>query len=549
MNLVRPFLVFLILTLWIGPLSTAQPNSTPPSFIDANYYLPPNTATNQLAEQIVRELTPTNWPRESHPTLYLTAGAIASGKNRAVDGMVQQGFIPRQTLLIDPDAIKTRIPEYQRLKSLGDPLAGDKVHKLSMYIADRITEEALARGINAVYMTSLRYTPSALEMVNWVRRWYSNYKIQIISVRAPVRFLSARNQIRFAQLGRLVPEDILQASIQSVDRSVRLLEEKVDEVVTVSNDQDRPLAITYMLIRRPAARLLPVHIPLINVSEPKVTRIPHPPSFRILVSLDLDWTAYYPKNQNSHADQWATTETLKVNKGETIEEYRMTDGLQAFVNLLFRLRIPLVIQSGGERSRNEDLLRITDLGSIGNLFERSLRILSAEDLVPGTENPSRKVKDVELNTTAYRPEDIGHVDDIADYLLDTEQNKSTIALGPTYTFINDYDRWVLSQPVHRKYDPPSKEAWALERNKLAYVTGVVLESLERLEANRARNFREAILQIVRDSRGEWIHPHATEQRWLYWKGAQALKLVDSTWQKVKIPSEPCADLMTDTSTQ
>jgi len=184
-------------------------------------------------------------------------------------------------------------------------------------------------------------------------------------------------------------------------------------------------------------------------------------------------------------------------------------------------------------------LRNTDLGAIGNLFERSFRILSSEDLITEiVDGKSKAKKDLGLVSGIYRQEDMGHVDDRADFLMGKEQNQSTIFLGPTYSFIEDYAAWDSTNPTHLKYDPPNYEAWALERNKLAYVTGVILRARELIVSGRARHFRDAILQIIRGPDGEFISPHLPEQRYLYVIGAAALTTLDPTWQKVSIPSIP-----------
>lgn len=513
------------------------------SYIDLSYYQPPDSATELLIQSIVTQFLPRTWTPSPHPRLYLTAGPIAAGKSGAIEAMIRQRFIPEQTLLVDPDAIKMKIPEFQRLKSLNDPKAGDTVHRLSMYIADRITEEALHLGFNTVYMTSLRYTPGAINMVQWIRRWYPDYQIQIVSVRSPFRFLNDRNVARFQRSGRLVPIEIIEASTREVDRSVRALEPLVDGVITIANDQNRNPVITHVSVARPAMRILPVHISL-AADQPAAEAFPlsQIPSERMLISLDLDWTAYYPKNPRTHLDQWPQDDVIHLDGAYTEIDYRMTDGLKAFVKLLYNLQIPLMVQSGGERARNEDLLRATDTGSIGNLFERSFRILSAEDLATEWVDGKLKLKkDLQLASGIYHVEDMGHVDDRADYLMDDEQNLSTIFLGPTYTFIEDYDAWASTGPFHLKYDPPDREAWALERNKLAFVVGVILNAREMMRSGRARHFRDAIVQILRGPDGEFVSPHAPELRYLYFSGAKALTEVDETWQKVPLPENPPGD--------
>jgi hypothetical protein len=450
-----PKFLMVFVTLWfaISPALTWAHQQPTDRFIDLDYYSPPDEPTAKMIEQVVTSLlTPPKWPTE-RPTLILTAGAMASGKSVVVELMKELGWIPPHFFTIDPDAIKERLPLYQLLKSQRDPSAGNQVHTQSMFVSDRLVEESLARGWSTIYMTSLRHTPSAARMIQWVRKWYPAYNIQILYVRSPLRFLSVRNRTRYEITQRLVPDSTLIDSIQQVDQSVRALEPLVDSVITVANEQTRTPRITYYSHHKPVPQIHFVNQP---IAGPNIFIPPahDPPLPRMLVGMDWDWTSAYPLLDGS---------------------FRWTDGLPEYFRVLHRLKIPFLYTSGGDLIRNENVLREVDLNEHGQLFELSLRVLSKMDLVPNA--AGRPAKNLDSFSQIYSQTDMAHVDDQDNYLLNSAQNRSLIHLGATYVFVDDYDSWILSkgeQPLD-KYDPPSKEDWALERNKLAFALGIILQ--------------------------------------------------------------------------
>jgi hypothetical protein len=237
----------------------------------------------------------------------------------------------------------------------------------------------------------------------------------------------------------------------------------------------------------------------------------------MLVGMDWDWTSAYPLPSG---------------------EFRWSDGLVEFFKVLVKLKVPFLYTSGGDLIRNENVLRNVDLGEHGQLFELSLRILSKADIVQNSAGGRSKTLD--FFSQVYTHEDMIHVDDQIDYLLNSDQNRSLLYVGPTYTFVDDYDEWRKSvdEKTMHKYDPPSKEAWALERNKLAFSLGVLLQAREDLLNHRAASFQEAVYNLLRDPMGQRISPHSLELRHFYFEGAEAMAEENPDWQKVVIPPDP-----------
>jgi predicted ABC-type ATPase len=76
--------------------------------------------------------------RSAHPTATFMGGGPASGKSEMLK------MRPAKGVIIDPDAIKAQLPEYQSMLDAGDKSAAAYVHEESSAIAKKIVAEAVA---------------------------------------------------------------------------------------------------------------------------------------------------------------------------------------------------------------------------------------------------------------------------------------------------------------------------------------------------------------------------------------------------------------------
>lgn len=84
-----------------------------------------------------------------NPTIYFNGGGSASGKSTATESGLF-GDVPtlknKRGICIDPDEIKTKIPEYQQMVESGDPNAAAYAHEESSALAKLIQQRSIKSG-------------------------------------------------------------------------------------------------------------------------------------------------------------------------------------------------------------------------------------------------------------------------------------------------------------------------------------------------------------------------------------------------------------------
>lgn len=98
-----------------------------------------------LHDRIVAEHFEGLTPAAGRAEIMVTGGGPASGK-----GSILKNIEAPNHVLIDPDHIKTKIPEYQEGVRLGRLDAAAFAHEESSYLRDRVAEEVVRRRFNAV---------------------------------------------------------------------------------------------------------------------------------------------------------------------------------------------------------------------------------------------------------------------------------------------------------------------------------------------------------------------------------------------------------------
>jgi predicted ABC-type ATPase/GNAT superfamily N-acetyltransferase len=170
------------------------------------------TAERQaLHDRIVAEALVGHTP-STHRVATFLGGGTAAGKSSLrdrLDGESDPGVI------IDPDALKAKIPEFGAMREANDPRAAAIVHEESSYLSKRILKEASDRGLNLVLDGTGDSTIDKLRAkVQEAREDGHLIRAQYVTVSIPEAI--RRAGIRAEKIGRHVPESFIREVHASV---------------------------------------------------------------------------------------------------------------------------------------------------------------------------------------------------------------------------------------------------------------------------------------------------------------------------------------------
>ncbi|MCA1571167.1 MAG: zeta toxin family protein [Chloroflexi bacterium] len=170
---------------------------------------------------------------EFHPEggeAHFLAGGPASGKSTLIKG--GKVHFPGDAVQINPDIVKTMLPEYELLKADGDPEASSKVHEESSYIATLAANIALGRGHHVVFDAVgdsekgkfLRKINGARQKVGTghaevqpgTERWGKGHTVSLTYATMPTDMAQQLAKERAKRTKRNVPEGYLRAAHREV---------------------------------------------------------------------------------------------------------------------------------------------------------------------------------------------------------------------------------------------------------------------------------------------------------------------------------------------
>mmetsp|Transcript_47 Transcript_47/g.135 ORF Transcript_47/g.135 Transcript_47/m.135 type:complete len:657 (+) Transcript_47:21-1991(+) len=188
---------------------------------------------------ISRIVTKTN--RQSKPWLVYTCGPMGVGKGYALSWMSKHGYFPLESIVhVDPDGFKLMMPEWPGYVDKIGSEAGTLCHKESTFMMEIAQAVAMAGGQNIWIDGSLRNAEFYREQFIEVREKFPHYQISIFYVTATEECIRDRIKERAKKTGRDVPEALIQASLQAMDRSLNTLTPLCNFVARIDNNGSQP---------------------------------------------------------------------------------------------------------------------------------------------------------------------------------------------------------------------------------------------------------------------------------------------------------------------
>jgi SPP1 gp7 family putative phage head morphogenesis protein len=179
-------------------------------------------------------------PPSSDPTVYMMGGGAASGKSSVINSKALDDVLPRNRVNIDPDAIKTRLPEYNAMVDAGDVRAAGFTHTESSYISQRMMDEATALKLDVLLDgTGDKSLDILTERVNRYRA--QGHKVIANYVTVPTDVAVSRAKARAIETGREVGESVIREAHEENSRVLpQAMDDGLFDEVTVWNTQVDP---------------------------------------------------------------------------------------------------------------------------------------------------------------------------------------------------------------------------------------------------------------------------------------------------------------------
>eukprot|EP00403_Amphidinium_massartii_P000683 CAMPEP_0178377404 /NCGR_PEP_ID=MMETSP0689_2-20121128/3901_1 /TAXON_ID=160604 /ORGANISM="Amphidinium massartii, Strain CS-259" /LENGTH=693 /DNA_ID=CAMNT_0019997457 /DNA_START=134 /DNA_END=2211 /DNA_ORIENTATION=- len=179
---------------------------------------------------------------QADPWLVYTCGPMGVGKGYAMSWMSKHGWFPLENIVhVDPDGFKLMMPEWSGYVEEDTEKAGTLCHMESCFMMEIAQEAAMQKRQNVWIDGSLRNAEFYARQFQEVRSKFPFYRIAIFYVDAPEAKIRERIKHRAQATGRDVPENLIQASLSSMDKSLNTLTPLCDFVVRISNEGAIPV--------------------------------------------------------------------------------------------------------------------------------------------------------------------------------------------------------------------------------------------------------------------------------------------------------------------
>lgn len=173
------------------------------------------------------------------PWLVFSAGPMGAGKTHTFRSLAARSIFPLHKFVhIDPDRIRTRLPEMPTLIAANRALAASATHKEATFISEVVENEALRRGRNVLVDGTLKDAEWYRQRFAFLRRHYPQYRIAVVLVSASRAKVFERAARRALVTGREVPPEVLDDALARAPASFRALAPLADYAAEIDNDND-----------------------------------------------------------------------------------------------------------------------------------------------------------------------------------------------------------------------------------------------------------------------------------------------------------------------
>ncbi len=183
--------------------------------------------------------------RTDKPIIFFNGGGSASGKTTAISKLFPE--VPtaenKNGVVVDPDELKKKIPEYNEMMKNGDPTAAGYAHEESSALAKKLFERATKEGdVNVLMDGTLAGKPEKVKKKILNAKKTGN---PVVGNFATVDIDEAlkRNYMRYLRTGRLPPVDTVIKNHKEVSVNFPQVANLFTESNLIDNNGKTPIII------------------------------------------------------------------------------------------------------------------------------------------------------------------------------------------------------------------------------------------------------------------------------------------------------------------
>lgn len=169
----------------------------------------------ELHRRIVGLLTQHAGTHRGSARAIFLAGGPASGKSSLVDSGVVR--VPGDAVRVDPDLVRSMLPEYGSLVRAGDPEAAAKTHEEASHVSKLVLNAALS-GHHHVVVDAVGAGPAGRFSEKVKRTGAAGHRPEVHYVTVPLAEAERRAALRARRSGRAVPLGYLRVAHREVSQ-------------------------------------------------------------------------------------------------------------------------------------------------------------------------------------------------------------------------------------------------------------------------------------------------------------------------------------------
>lgn len=207
-----------------------------------NLYTDNGQYTQQRLEvhrTIIDELTKGLTPAVNKPIVIFMGGGTASGKSVLSRSLIQTFKDDKESLLvIDPDAIKSMLPEYKSLQERDPEKTASILHDESSDISEKLYASTLKDKVNIIFDGTMKNRGKYDRFIDIAKK--EGYTVSAVLADVPLEEAYRRENIRFEAEKRRVPPEIIKQSHSQVPVTFHHIKDKLDSFYVYDTSERHP---------------------------------------------------------------------------------------------------------------------------------------------------------------------------------------------------------------------------------------------------------------------------------------------------------------------